>query len=75
MILSKNFVFRNLRMCEVLGNEIVKRNFCMMWRCIARFKKYGRTTEIILSTIIVHQQEAIIPCTCTSAGTESEEKL
>ena len=27
--------------------------------CVAIFNKYGRTTEIVLETIIVHQQEAI----------------
>ena len=31
--------------------------------------------NIVLETFIVHQQEAIIPRTCTSSATENEEKL
>ena len=31
--------------------------------------------NIVLETFIVHQQEVIIPRTCTSSATENEEKL
>ena len=54
---AKNF-FRNLRMCELLANGIGNGVFvsCV---CVAIFNKYGRTTEIVPSTMIVHQEEAM----------------
>ena len=55
---AKNF-FRNLRMCELLANGIVK-DFLYHVYALQYLRNIGRTGEIVLvsylSTMIVHQQ-------------------